>query len=78
MKYIKCNLDGTIIVEYSVPSKRRYTFTSTNNTIPIDETNTSAEGFVYRQDVPDLLSKKRLYKACCGGDDSNLDVFVEV
>ena len=79
MSSIKCNLDGNTIVESSVPSRRRYEFTPSNNfTIPIDETNSIAEGFVWRIDVSDLLSKKRQYRACCMGQDVNLNLFEEV
>ena len=77
MKFIKCNLDGNTVVD-AIPSRRKYTFTPDVKTIPIDETNSLAEGFVYREDVPDLVSKRRMYRACCGGNDSNLSIFEEV
>ena len=77
MKYIKCNLDGNTVVD-AIPSRKRYVFSPDNSTMPIDETNTVAEGFVHRVDVLDLLSKKRFYRACCGGQDSNLNIFEEI
>ena len=77
MKYIKCNLDGNTVVD-AIPSRKHYIFTPDNLQMPIDETNTLAEGFVHRVDVSDLISKKRIYRACCGGNDVNIDIFEEI
>ena len=78
MKYIKCNLAGNTIVEMAIPSRRKYVFSPENSTLPIDEQNSFAEGSIHREDVPDLLSKRREYRACCMGDDVDLNIFVEV
>lgn len=78
MKYIQCNISGHIIVEMTVPSRRKLEFTPEIPTLPIDETNSIAEGFVWRIDVPDLLSKKRQFMGCCMNEHTNLDIFVEM
>lgn len=73
MRYIRCQLPGTVVVERAIPSNRRYVWTDANQ-IPIG----TGEQDISPDDVPDLLTKKQSYRACCNSPDQNLSIFVEV
>lgn len=61
---IRCRLKGRILV-LGFPTRVEYIFEESNNYIVQVES----------ENVPDLLSKTRHYRACCNGNDENLSIF---
>lgn len=66
---IRCKLEGNTVV-MGIPSHKEYRFGPDNNYIlPVSE-NGVLEG-----DIPDLLQKRRIARACCQSPQTDLSIF---